>query len=114
MEEGIPCKSVELSDKFKANRADIYRYTIDVFGYNQAERYMKLIESLLSMLSTHYLMYPEWRHIATKSRKYRNIILDSHLIIYRITALNIEVLTILHSASSIGKIRGVRSIRIIK
>jgi len=43
---------------------------------------------------------------------YRNIILDAHLIIYRIAKERIEVLDIIHSASSIRKIREVRKIRI--
>jgi len=43
---------------------------------------------------------------------YRNIILDAHLIIYRITNERVEVLDIIHSASSIRKIRGVRKIRL--
>jgi hypothetical protein len=42
----------------------------------------------------------------------RNIILDAHLIIYRITIKQIEVLDIIHSASSIHKIRSSRSIRL--
>jgi hypothetical protein len=45
---------------------------------------------------------------------YRNIILDAHLIVYRITDRRIEVLDILHAASSIRKIRGVRNIRIVR
>jgi plasmid stabilization system protein ParE len=43
---------------------------------------------------------------------YRNIILDAHLIVYRITNERIEVLNIFHSASSIRKIRGARNIRL--
>jgi plasmid stabilization system protein ParE len=43
---------------------------------------------------------------------YRNIILDAHLIIYRITDERIEVLDILHSASSISKIRQIRNVRL--
>jgi plasmid stabilization system protein ParE len=58
------------------------------------------------------MAYPECRHLATKSRLYRNIILDAHLIIYRITDERIEVLDIIHSASSIRKIRDVRKIRL--
>ena len=85
-------------------------YTINVFGYFQAERYLKKIEKSLDTLSVYYNAYPECRHLATKNRKYRNIILDSHLIIYRITDQRIEVLDIIHSASSIGKIRQIRKI----
>ena len=50
MEERIPRKQVEVSDKFKANRTRIYDYTIDTFGYFQAEHYLQLIENALSTL----------------------------------------------------------------
>jgi len=112
MEEGISCKQVELSDAFKANRIHIYDYTINMFGYLQAERYLQLIEKSLFTLSHFYMLYPECRHMPTKSRMYRNIILDAHLIIYRITDYRIEVLDIIHSASNISKIRNTRKIHI--
>ena len=69
-------------------------------------------EYAIETLSDYYYTYPECRHLATKSRMYRNIILDAHLIIYRITNERIEVLDIIHSASSIRKIRNVRKIRL--
>ncbi len=110
MEEAVPCKSVELSSKFKVNRTHIYDYTLRTFGYFQAERYLQFVEQALSALCRFYMVYPECRYLATKSRKYRNIILDAHLIIYRVTEERVEVLDIIHSASSIQKIRGVRKI----
>ena len=94
------------------NKKDFYDYSIDTFGYFQAERYLNKIEKALSTLYEYYTAYPECRHLATKSRKYRNIILDAHLIIYRITDERIEVLDIVHSRSSISKIRNVRKIRL--
>jgi len=112
MEERIPRKPVELSDEFKANRTHVYDYTFDMFGYFQSERYLRLVEEALSTLYNFYLAYPECRHIPTKNHTYRNIILDAHLIIYRITETRIEVLDIIHSASSIRKIRGVRKIQV--
>ena len=112
MEEGIPCKPVEVSDIFKANRTNVFDYSLETFGYFQADRYLRNIEKALDTLSCFYTFYPECRHLATKSRKYRNIILDAHLIIYRITATRIEVLDIIHSASSITKIRNVRKINL--
>ena len=112
MEEGISRKQVELSSKFKVNRTHIYDYTIDMFGYFQAERYLQSIEEALDTLSDFYMVYPECRHLATQSRKYRNIILDAHLIIYRITNQRIEVLDIVHSAANSSKIRDTRQIQI--
>jgi len=85
---------------------------VDIFGSSQAERYLQKIEKSLIMLYDFYLAYPACRYLLTKSRKYRNIILDSHLIIYRITNERIEVLDIIHTSSSIGKIRNVRKIHL--
>jgi len=112
MEERISRKAVEISDEFKAHRTYIYDYTLDIFGYIQAERYLQKIQDALGTLYDSYLSYPECRHIPTKSRMYRNIIMDSHLIIYRVTFSRIEVLDIIHAASSIGKIRGIRKIQL--
>ena len=112
MEERISGKPYVISDKFFDSRAQVYNYGISTFGYFQAERYNRKIEYAVETLSDYYYTYPECRHLATKSRMYRNIILDAHLIIYRITNERIEVLDIVHSASSISRIRQTRSIRI--
>ena len=112
MENGISRKPYVTSDKFFDSQTEIYHYGVQTFGYFQAERYLQLIEDALDTLSDFYMVYPECRHLATKSRMYRNIILDSHLIIYRITNHRIEVLDMVHSASNIGKIRSTRSIQI--
>ena len=110
MEEGLSRKEIIVSEQFIENRQLVYEYGIDTFGYFQAERYNREIEQSLSTLSEHYLMYPECRHLATKSRMYRNIILDAHLIVYRVIDHYIEVLDIIHQASSIRKIRQARNI----
>ena len=112
MEEEISRKPYVVSREFNTSRANIYEYTLEMFGYFQAERYEQKIRQSVDTLCDFYMAYPECRHIATKSRMYRNIILDAHLIIYRITNERIEVLDIIHSASSIRKIRDVRKIRL--
>jgi plasmid stabilization system protein ParE len=112
MEEGIPCKPVEVSDDFKAHSKEIYDYSLETFGYFQTERYMNKIEKAVDTLPCNYTAHTPCRHIPTKSHMYRNIILDSHLIIYRIKADRIEVLDIVHSASSISKIRRTRKIKL--
>lgn len=112
MEARIPQKPVILSQPFKEHRKEIYAYGLDIFGFYQAEIYAEKIRQALSTLSTYAKVYPECRHLRTKNRIYRNIILDAHLIIYRITDEQIEVLDIIHSASSIQKIRATRNITI--
>ena len=112
MEEAISRKQVKVSDPFYESNEQVYDFGCETFGYFQAERYRQKIRQAIATLSEFYTAYPECRHLPTKSRMYRNIILDSHLIIYRITNERVEVLDIIHSASSIRKIRSVRSIRL--
>ena len=112
MEEGIPLKPYEISGDFVAHTIDIYNYTVDTFGFLQAERYLQKIDNAVLTLPTRYLSYPECRHIPTQNRIYRNIIINPHLIIYRIASKRIEVLDIIHGAMSVTKIRSVRKIRL--
>jgi plasmid stabilization system protein ParE len=112
MEERISRKPYDVSNQFYSSRAQIFEYSSEVFGCFQAEKYDQKIEKLISSLSDYFTFYPECRHLPTKSRMYRNIILGAHLIIYRITNERIEVLDIIHSASSISRIRQTRNIRI--
>lgn len=108
--EGIPYKQVKVSNQFYENFGWVCNFGFEMFGYFQAEQYKQQIQQYINTLHDFYLIYPECRHLATKSRMYRNIILDAHLVIYRITKESIEVLDIIHSASSIRKIREVRKI----
>ncbi len=112
MEGTIPERSVIVSESFKEHRKDIYAFGLETFGYFQAEKYVQQIKQSLETLSSYYNVYPECRHLATKKRTYRNIILDAHLIIYRITGERIEVLDIIHSTSSIRKIQATKKIKI--
>jgi len=112
MEEGISRKPYIVSREFNESRKNIFEYSVYRFGYFQAELYKQKIRKSLDTLPDFYHAYPECRHLATKNRMYRNIILDAHLIIYRITDERIEVLDIIHSASSIRKIRTSRNIRL--
>ena len=105
-------KIVITSQDYEDSLVEILEYGIEMFGYIQARKYFNTISSLVDNLDNEYTIHPECRHLATKNRIYRNIILDAHLIIYRITDERIEVLNIVHSASNIGKIQSSRKIRI--
>ena len=105
-------KGVITSIYYEVHLTEILEYGIETFGYMQARKYFNTISNLVERLENDYNYHPECRHIPTKNRMYRNIILDAHLIIYRITDERIEVLDIIHSASSIRKIRGARKIHL--
>ena len=105
-------KSVTTSRYYEEHLIEILRFGIETFGYAQARKYFNTISHFVERLEHDYNYHPECRHIATKRRIYRNIILDAHLIIYRITDERIEVLDIIHSASCIRKIRDIRKIHL--
>jgi len=103
-------KPVVYSIIFKLDVIDVYKYGIETFGKIQAEKYLSAIYRLVSCLDVFYDLYPECRHLRTKSKRYRWIVLESHLIIYRISDVEIQILRIVHSHRSITKIKDSRSI----
>jgi plasmid stabilization system protein ParE len=102
---------VNISNEFNVDLDDIFQYGVETFGLNQAEKYENEIWQLVESLSHNYHLFPECRHLPTKSKMYRWIILDSHLIIYRIKKTKVQVLRIVHSKRSIQKIKKSRSIK---
>jgi plasmid stabilization system protein ParE len=82
----------------------------EMFGSIAAKSFIADIYSRIWSLDLMYMLHVECRHLPTKDKRYRNIILGSYLIIYRITTESIEVLRIIHARSSIQKIKTSRSI----
>jgi toxin ParE1/3/4 len=110
MEKGP--KPVRYSTQFKEDVIDVYMYGLETFGKIQAEKYLVNIYRLIESLDVSYSIYPECRHLPTKSKMYRWIILESHLIIYRITVTEIHVLRIVHTHRSITKIKASRRVKL--
>lgn len=105
-------KPVMFSLQYAIDTQNIFDYGQETFGVNQAIKYETLIDELALHLEDNFAFYPECRWLKTKSRMYRNIILDSHLIIYRIKQERIEVLRVIHANSSINKIKQTRKVKI--
>jgi len=88
------------SSQYVLDTDHIYQYGLETFGEVQAQKYEELIDKIAADLNLSYWMYPECRHLPTKNHIYRNIILESHLIIYRIKTDMIEVLRVIHSPAT--------------
>jgi plasmid stabilization system protein ParE len=99
---------VRLSLAFLLDLDEVFQYGVEIFGRKQAENYENEIWELIERLPNTYRLFPECRHLPTRSKMYRWIILDSHLIIYRIKREEVQVLRILHSKRSITKIKTIR------
>jgi plasmid stabilization system protein ParE len=109
--EGTEAFQVNISEQFNLDLEEVYQYGLETFGLAQAERYENEIWQLIEGLSTNYLLFLECHHLITKSKMYRWIILDAHLIIYRVSKNRIQVLRLIHAKRSITKIRKSRNIR---
>ena len=104
---------VVVSEKYHDDLKNILQYGIETFGNDSAIMFYENMERLIDNLGLDYYMYPECRFLTTKSKMYRNIILKSYLIFYRITPNRIEVLRVLHSsACTTSRIHLVRKIKI--
>ena len=105
MDGQLSRKKVIGSPIYEESLERIFVEGIERFGIFQARKYLEHILNTVEKLENDYPYYPECRHLTTKSRMYRNIILDSHLIIYRITEERIEVLDIVYQNPGIS-VRG--------
>jgi len=103
--------SVKVSLEFNNDLDQIYNFGAETFGIRQAKIYENEIWKLVDGLSYNWPFISECKHLTTKSKMYRWIILESHLIIYRITESDIQVLRIIHSHRSITRIKTTRRIK---
>lgn len=105
-------KEVIKSVFYYSDIQDIYEYGEATFGIKLADSFFETILTDVENLETQYLLHPECRHLETKTKIYRNIILGSYLIIYRIRANQIQVLRAFHGSRSPKIIKQVRKIKL--
>lgn len=103
---------VRISQSFLFDLDEVFNYGLETFGQKQAENYETEIWELIDRLPNSYHLFPECKHLPTKSKIYRWIILDAHLIIYRIRKKEIQVLRLLHSKRSVTKIKATRRTKV--
>ena len=105
-------KEVVRSSFYLYDIQDIFEYGEATFGEKAAIYFYQEIKSIVKRLETDYLLHPECRHLETKTKIYRNIILGSYLIIYRIRTNKIEVLRAFHGSHSPKILKTVKKIKI--
>lgn len=103
---------VAISETALISLEQIYEYGIETFAFAAATVFIEELILCIEQLSVNYLLNPECRYLATKSKIYRNLIHGSYIVIYRINFRRIEVLNILHSSRSVSSIKSSRKIKI--
>jgi plasmid stabilization system protein ParE len=104
-------KELVISQHFDIDLIDVYIHGEDVFGSIAAKSFIADIYSRVWSLDLMHYLHPECRHLQTKNKIYRNIIIGSYLVIYRITTEKVEVLRIINGHISISKLKLTRKIR---
>jgi toxin ParE1/3/4 len=108
----IAKKEVVRSIFYLQDIQNIYEYGEATFGERAALIFYEELKIIVRTLEINYLVNPECRYLETKTKIYRNIILGSYLIIYRIRAHRIEVLRAFHGSRSPKIIKQVRKVTI--
>lgn len=90
---------------------EIYLYGLETFGQEMAEMFYEKLDTAVSELKFQYFQHPECRHLSTKNRIYRNILLGKYLVIYKITEKQVVVLKAIHGSRSVSKIKASRKIK---
>ena len=71
---------------------DIYRYTVESFGHNQAEKYLRELDAVFELLGD----YPNMGRIY--EGRTRQFVHGSHILLYRVGADEVVVGRIFHGA----------------
>jgi len=104
-------REVAVSEQFTEDLKSVYEYGEETFGEAAAKSFVSEIYSKIWVLDETWNHHSECRHLPTNDQRYRNIILGSYLIIFRVRKDRILVLRILHGRSSIKKIKDSRKIK---
>lgn len=103
-------REIAVSEQFTEDLKSVYEYGEETFGEAAAKSFVSEIYSKILALNQTWNHHSECRHLLTKDQRYRNIIIGSYLILFRVRKDRILVLRILHGRSSITKIKASRKI----
>ena len=104
-------KKVIVSDQFDLDIAEVFEYGEKTFGHTSARAFVAEIYSLIQRLDLHYLLFPENRYLKTRNKSYRNIIIGSYLVIYKVEPDSVKVLRIIRSEVSIRLVKSVKRLK---
>ena len=91
---------VLLSPAAQADLADIWDYTLETWGCEQAVRYIRGIENTCAALGSGAHPSQSAEHIRTG---YRKTIFSRHMLYFRIAGDRIEIIRILHQSMDVGE-----------
>ncbi|MCW5908158.1 MAG: type II toxin-antitoxin system RelE/ParE family toxin [Chitinophagales bacterium] len=100
---------IEISEFAEAELKAEYLFYYEHYSSRYAERFRTDFYKQVAAILPHPEKFPECRFLSTKGKIYRNIIWGNYLIIFRIRAQAIQVLTLFHTKQHPSKIKQTRS-----
>jgi toxin ParE1/3/4 len=89
-----------LSPRAQADLDEIWDYTAETWGIDQAERYIRLLQHGIEAVAADPRRGSSCDDIRAGCRKY---LVGSHILFYRITSEAIDVVRILHSRTELKR-----------
>lgn len=94
-----PKRKLIISPKYTQNLLEIASYGYDLFGAEVSNNFISKVENKVMTLLKMPHIYPKNRFIQnTKTKVYRNILVERYSVLYSVTAHTIHVITIYHTA----------------
>jgi toxin ParE1/3/4 len=88
-----------------------YSYYYNEYSEKYADSFYYSFFKKIEDLEPYYLSHPECRFLKTKAMKYRNIVWNNYLIVYKINKNLIEVLSLFHTKQNPTKLKSIRRIK---
>ncbi|WP_348655118.1 type II toxin-antitoxin system RelE/ParE family toxin [uncultured Thalassolituus sp.] len=90
----MPTHQLTLAPAAKADLKDIYQYGLRQWGQAQSDRYLDALKGIFWALTEQPLMGTERPKLLTRIR---SLPAESHVLFYRVTDRNVEIIRVLHS-----------------
>jgi hypothetical protein len=88
-----------------------YNYYFYEYSEKYADNFYNSFFEKIENIEPYHLSYPECRFLKTKTKKYRNIVWNNYLIIFKINKNLIEVLSLFHTKQNPTKLKSIRRIK---
>jgi hypothetical protein len=108
MEKGV---EIEIKEYALLQLKEEYIYYFNEYSETYADKFYDSFFQAVGRILPHYLSHPECRFLKTKAKKYRNIVWNNYLIVYKINKNLIEVLSLFHTKQNPTKLKSIRRIK---
>ncbi len=90
----MPSRKLIIAPAAKADLKEIYQYGLRQWGLAQSDNYLEILKEKFWLLTEQPLMGTERPELLADIR---SLPIESHMLFYRVTTTNVEIIRVLHS-----------------